>query len=76
MFKKSDSKKVFDTNLLENSLTNADEVNIDFKKGSGTKDTYGTLSGANNPISVAVPKPLSSNMDSRSFLPTKTPSFS
>ena len=33
------------------------------------------ISSANPPISVAAPKPLSSNMDSISVLPTKTPSF-
>ena len=33
------------------------------------------LSIVNPPISGAAPKPLSSNMDSRSFLPTKTTSF-
>ena len=45
-------------------------------KGSGAKDTSGTFSSANPPISVAVQKPLSSNMGSISVLPTKIISFS
>ena len=38
---------------------------MDVQDGSGDKDTSGTLSSANPPISVAAPKPLSSNIDSR-----------
>ena len=33
------------------------------------------LCSVNSPMSVATPKPLSSNMYSRSVFPTKTPSF-
>ena len=50
------------------------EVKMEIKKGSGANDTSGTLYSSNLPISLAAPKPLSSNMDSRSVLPTKTPS--
>ena len=49
---------------------------MDVQDGSGDKDTSGTLSSANPPISVAAPKPLSSNMESRSVFLTKIPSFS
>ena len=45
------------------------------KEGSGSKDTSRPLSSANAPILGAAPKLLPSNMDSRSFLSTKTPSF-
>ena len=48
---------------------------MDVQKGLGTKDTYSPLSSVNPPISLAVPKALSSNMDSRSVLTTKTLSF-
>ena len=48
---------------------------MDVQKGSGAKDTYGPLSSANPLISGAAPKPLTSNMDSRSVFPTKTPFF-
>ena len=60
---------------LASNINDADEVNIDTQKYSGAKDTYGTLSSENPPISVAAPKPLLSNMESRSILTTKTPSF-
>ena len=55
--------------------TDADDVNMDVQKGSSSKETSGPFSSANPPISVAAPKPLSSNMDSIYVLPTKTPSF-
>ena len=56
-------------------LTNDDKVEMDVQKGSVAKDTYGLFSGANVPISVAAPKSLSSNIDSKSVLMTKTTSF-
>ena len=57
------------------ALTDSDEVRMDVQKGYGYKYTYGTLSISNYPISIVASKSLSSNMDSRSFLPTKTTSF-
>ena len=60
---------------LSASLANVDEVKINFQKVSGNKDTSGPFSSVNTPISLASPKPLSSNMDSRCVLSTKTPSF-
>ena len=75
MFRYPERGKVVETDHLAVAPTNADEVKIDFQNGSGTKDTYGPLSGLNTPISVAAPKPPLPNMDSRSVLPTKTPSF-
>ena len=75
MFKEPEGKKVFETDHLSAAPKNADEVKMDVQKGSGDQDTSGTLSNANPPISVAAPKPLSSNMDSRSVFTTKTPSF-
>ena len=48
---------------------------MDVQKGSSAKDTSGPLSSVNSPISVAAPKPLSSDMDSSSVFPTKTTSF-
>ena len=60
---------------LEAAPTDYDEVNMDVQKVDGAKDTSGTFSSANPPISVAAPNPLSSNMESRYFLPTKTTSF-
>ena len=41
----------------------------------GAKDISGPFSSVNPPISVAAQKPLSYDMNSRSILPTKTPSF-
>ena len=61
--------------ILSAALTDADEVRMDVQNVYGSKDTYGTLSISNYPISVVASKSLSSNMDSRSFLPTKTPYF-
>ena len=75
MFRESEGTKVFETYNLAVSPTNNDEVNMNIQKGSGEKDTSEPLSSANPPTPVAVPKPLSSNMDSRSVLPTKIPSF-
>ena len=40
---------------LSDPTTDADEVNMDIQKGYGTKDTSGTLSSVNPPISVAAP---------------------
>ena len=59
-------EKIVEADNLAAALTNDDEVNMNAKKGYGTKDTSGNLSSANPPISVAAPKPLSLNMDSRS----------
>ena len=53
----------------------ADEMNMDTQKFRGTKDTYGLLSSANPPISVAAPKPPLPYMESGYFFPTKTTSF-
>ena len=64
-----------ETDHLADAPTDADEVKMDIQKGSGAKDTSGSLSSANPPISVAAPKPLSSNMESRSVLQNKTPPF-
>ena len=61
--------------ILSTNPTDADEVKMDSPKGSGTKDTSGPFSGANPPISVATPKQLTYNMDSRYSSPTKTPYF-
>ena len=47
---------MFDTDRLSAALDDVDEVKIDFQKVSGTKDTYRTLSSANNFISVAATK--------------------
>ena len=55
--------------------TDANEVKMDVQKVYGAKDTSGPFPSANPPILVAAPNTLSSNMYSRSVLPTKTPSF-
>ena len=60
MLRESEGKKLFETGCLADAPTNSDEVNIDFQKGSGTKDTSGPFSVANPPISVAAAKQLSS----------------
>ena len=75
VFREPEGTKVVETDFLEAAPTDYDEVNIGVQKGSGTKDTSGPFSIVNPPISGAAPKPISSNMDSRYFLPTKTPSF-
>ena len=67
-------KKLFEMDRLAAAPTDADEVKMDAPKCYGAKDTSGPLSSVNPPISVAAPKPLSSNMKSRSVLPTKIPS--
>ena len=64
---------VFETDHLAAAATNADELNIYVQNVSGTKDTYETLSSANNYISAAAPKPILCNMDSMSVFPTKHP---
>ena len=75
MFKEPEGKKVVDTDRLSAATIDADEVKMYIQKGSGNRDTSGPFSSANPPISVLAQKPLSSNMDSRSVFPTKTPSF-
>ena len=75
MFREPEDTKVFDMYILEAAPTGADKVKMDIQKGHGAKDTSGTFSSSNPPISVALPKSLSSKMDSRSVLPTKTPNF-
>ena len=70
MFKESEETKVVEMYPLEDSLNDADKVNMDVQKRSGTKDTSVPLPSVNSPISVAAPKPLSSNMNSGSVLPT------
>ena len=75
MFSETEVTNLFDTDHLEPAPTYAHEVNMDAQKDYGATYTYGPLSSVNPPISVAAPKPLLSNMDSRSVLPTKLPSF-
>ena len=75
MFRESEGKKVFETDHLAAAPDDADEVKMNVQRGSGTTDNSGPLSSDNPPFSVAVPKPLSSKMNSRSVMPTKTPSF-
>ena len=75
MFREPEETKVFEMDSLASAPTKADELNMDLQKGSSTKYTSWPLSSANHPFSVAAPKPLSSNMNSRSVLPTKTISF-
>ena len=58
---------------LSAAPTNDYEVNMENPKGYGAKDNYGPISSANTPISVAAPKKISSNMDSRYIFPTKIP---
>ena len=70
MFRKPEGTRLFDTDCLADAPTDADKVNMDVQKDYGTKNTSGTLSSMNPPILAAAPKPLSSNMDSRSVLPT------
>ena len=76
MFREPEGKKIFETDRLVDAPTNADEVKMDFQKVYGAKDTSGTLSSVKSPISVAEPKPLSSNTHSRSIFPPNIPSFS
>ena len=61
--------------FLAAAPTDADEVNINGRRVYVAKDTSGSWSSDNTPILEAALKLLSSNMDSRSVLPTKTPSF-
>ena len=75
MFREPEGKKLFETDSLAAATTDADDVKMDVQKGSDAKDTSGTLSSANPTISVEAPKPLSYNMESRYFLPTKKNSF-
>ena len=75
MSRDPEEKQVFDMDILADATTDDDEVKMDVQKSYGAKDTSGPLSSANPPISVAAPNPLSSNMDSRYVLPTKTKSF-
>ena len=75
LFREPEETKVFEMSHLEAAPNDAGEVTMDVQKGSGAKYTSGTLSSTNPLISVAAPKPLSYNMDSRYVFPTKTPSF-
>ena len=75
MFREPEGGKFFDTDFLVAASTDADEVKMVVPKGYSIKDNSEPLSSVNPPISVAAPKPLSSNMDSGSVLPTKIPSF-
>ena len=63
------------TDHLEADPTNADEVKVYVRKFSGAKDNSGPFSSANPTSSGVAPKPLSSDMNSRYVLPTKTSSF-
>ena len=56
MFREPEGTKVVETGLLASSPTDNDEVKIGVRKGSGAKDTSGSLSSVNPPISVAAPK--------------------
>ena len=75
MFRESESTEVVETDHLSDDPTNDDEVTMYVQRGSGDKDTSGNFSSEKPLISLASPKTLSSNMESRSVLPTKTPSF-
>ena len=75
MFREPEGKKIVEMDRLAVYPTDTDEVSMDVQKGSGAKDTSGPLSITNPPISLAAPKTLSSNMESRYVLRTKTPSF-
>ena len=75
MFREPEGKKVVDMDHLTAAPTDADEVKMYVQKDYGDKDNFGPWSSGNQSISVVAPKPLSSNMDSRFVLPTKTPSF-
>ena len=75
MFREPEGKRVFETDNLAAAPTNADEVKIYIQKCYGSRDTSGTLSSVNPPVSVVATKPLSSNMDSIYFLSTKIPSL-
>ena len=75
MFREPEGGQIFDMDRLVAVQTDYDEVKTNIQKGYGAKDTYGPLSSVNPPISVAAPKPLLSDMDSISFLPTKIHSF-
>ena len=75
MYREPKGKKIVETDRLTTPTVDADEAKMDVQKGCGAKDTSGPFFSKNPPISVAAPKPLPSDMDSRSFLPTKTPSF-
>ena len=50
MFREPEGNKVFDTDHLAASPTDADEVKMDVQEGSGAKDTSRFLSSANPPI--------------------------
>ena len=50
MFREPEGGKVVNTDYLEVDSTYADEVNMDFQKGSGAKDTYCPLSISNPTI--------------------------
>ena len=71
----SEGGKVVEMDHLAAAPTNAEEVNMDAQKGSGAKDTSGHFSSRNPTILLSAPKTLSSNMDSRYVLSTKTHSF-
>ena len=75
MFREPEGEKLVEVDHLASDLTNDYEVKMDVQKVSGAEDTSGPLSSANLPISVTSPKPLSSNIDSRSGFPTKIPSL-
>ena len=75
MFREPEGGKVVETGRLESPTTDTDEANMDVQKGSGANDASRTLYNENPTISVALPKPISLDMNSRSILSTKTPSF-
>ena len=76
MFREPQGGKLSETDFLAATPTNDDEVKMDIPKVSGAKDNSEPLSSVHPPISVVATKLLSSNMDSRYDLPTKTPYFS
>ena len=71
MFRELESKKLVEMDSFSSAPIFFDEVKMDVPKGYCAKDTYGTLSSANHPISVAAPKLPSFNMDSRYVFLTK-----
>ena len=67
-------KKIVETDFLLAAPNDDDEVKMNVQKVLVPRIILG-LSSFISPVSLAPPKPLSSNMDSISVLPTKKPSF-
>ena len=75
MFRDPEGKKLFEMDNLASALTDVDEMKMDIQNFYGDKDASEPLYTESSTISLAAPKPRSSNMDSRSVLPTKIPPF-